>query len=87
MNRRPYHRPEAVEVLEVLSIIPVTARKGWRIARVKQNGLEFAELRACSFDPGWQPSAGDHRSVIRGPALRRVIAALEALDAKIGGKA
>ncbi len=85
MSRRPFHRSEAVELVEVLAFVPVTARKGWRVARVKQNGLEFAELRACSFDPGWQPSAGDHRSAIRAPALRRVIAALEALDAKIGG--
>ncbi len=87
MRRRPFHKPEAIDLIEVLAFVPVTPRKGWRIARVRQGGIEFAELRACSFDPGWQPSAGDHRSVIRGPALRRVISALEALDVKIGGKA
>lgn len=82
---RPHHRPEAIELIEVLAFVPVTARKGWRIARVRQDGIEFAELRACSFDPKWEPSAGDHRSAIRAPALRRVIAALQALEAKIGG--
>ncbi len=85
MTRRPFHKPEAVELVEVLAFVPVTARKGWRIARVRQGGIEFAELRACSFDPQWEPSAGDHRSVIRGPALRRVIAALEALETKMEG--
>lgn len=81
---RPYHRPEAVELVEVLAWVPVTARKGWRVARVRQNGVEFAEIRSCSFDPRWEPSAGDHRSAIRAPALGRVIAALQAAEAKIG---
>lgn len=70
-------------MIEVLAWIPVTARRGWRIARVRQDGVEFAEIRACSFDPGWEPSARDHRSVIRGPALARVISALEAAEDKI----
>lgn len=82
MSRRPHHQPE---VIEVVAWVPVTPRKGWRIARVRQAGLEFAELRSCSFDPNWQPSPTDHRSVVRGVALRRVIAALQALEAKIGG--
>ena len=79
---RPSHRPEP-ELLEVLAWIPVTARRGWRVARVRQDECEFAEIRSCSFDPGWAPSARDHRSVIRGPALARVIAALEAAEEKI----
>lgn len=81
---RPFHKADAVEVVEVLAFVPVTPRKGWRVARVRQAGVEFAELRACSFDPRWEPSPSDHRSVIRAPALRRVIAALQAAEAKIG---
>ncbi len=81
---RPFHSADSIETVEVLAWIPVTSRKGWRIARVRQNGCEFAEIRACGFDPQWEPSARDHRSAIRGPALARVIAALQAAEVKIG---
>lgn len=81
---RLFHKPEAVEVIEVLSIVPTTPRKGFRIARVKQAGVEFVELRSVNLDPKWAPSPGDHRTAIRNPALRRVIAALQAAEVKIG---
>lgn len=81
---RPFHRLDAVEVVEVLAFVPTTSRKGWRIARVRQAGVEFVELRACNLDPRWEPSARDHRSAIRTPALGRVIAALQAAETKIG---
>ncbi len=82
---RSHHRPEAIEVLEVLAYVPTTSRKGLRIARVKQAGVEFVELRACNVDPSWEPSPTDHRTAIRTPALRRVLAALQAAEAKLGG--
>ena len=85
MSRRPHHQPDAVELIEVLALIPTTRRKALRIARVRQGGVEFVELRACALDPKWEPSPGDHRTTIRTPALRRVLAALEAAEAKIGG--
>ena len=74
-----------VEVVEMSAIVPTTSRKGLRVARVRENGIEVAELRAVNLDPAWQPSPGDHRTTIRVPALGRVIAALQALNAKIGG--
>lgn len=85
MSRRRFNRPSAVEVLEVLAWVPTTGRKGWRIARVRQDGAEMAEIRACHFDPRWEPSPKDHRSTIQRSALGRIIAALVAAEAQIGG--
>ena len=73
-----------VEIVEVLALIPQTARKALRIARVRQNGVAFVELRAVGLDPAWQPSPRDHRTAIRTPALGRVLAALQAAEMKIG---
>ncbi len=75
-----------VEIVDVLALIPQTARKALRIARVRQDGVELVELRAVNLDPAWQPSPRDHRTTIRMPALRRVLAALQAAEAKVGGR-
>ncbi len=83
MSRR-FNKPKAVEIVEVMSIVPTTSRKGLRIARVKQAGVEFVELRSVNLDDKWGPSPGDHRTAIRTPALRRVLATLQAAEAKIG---
>ena len=83
MSRRS-RKPKAIEVLEVMGFVPTTPRRAWRIARVKQDGVEFAELRSCNLSPAWQPSPTDHRSVLRGAALRRIIAGLQAIEAKLG---
>ena len=85
---RPFHAPEAAELVEVLAFIPSTTRKGWRVARVRQGGVELVELRACNLDPSWRPTTKDHRSMIRSPALGRVIAALQAAERNIaeGGR-
>ena len=86
MSRRYHHRPEAAEVVEVLGIVPTTRRKGVRVARIRQGGADLVEIRSVSLDPGWQPSVGDHRTVVRSSAVGRVIAALQAAEAKAGDK-
>lgn len=83
MSRR-HHKPEVAEIVEVLAIIPQTSRHGLRIATVRQNGIESAELRTVNLDPAWGPSPADHRTTIRSTALRRVVAALQAAEAKLG---
>ena len=85
MTRRA-HRPDAVEVVELMALIPQTARKALRIARIRQGGVELVELRLVGLDPAWEPSPLDHRTTIRTPALRRVLAALQAAEAKVGGQ-
>ncbi len=40
-----------VEIVEVLALIPQTARKALRIARVRQDGVELVELRAVGPRP------------------------------------
>ena len=85
MTRRA-HRPEAVEVVELMALIPQTARKALRIARIRQGGVELVELRLVGLDPAWEPSPLDHRTTIRTPALRRVLAALQAAEVKVGGQ-
>ncbi len=85
MTRRA-HRPEAVEVVELMALIPQTARKALRIARIRQGGVELIELRLVGLDPAWEPSPLDHRTTIRTPALRRVLAALQAAEVKVGGQ-
>jgi hypothetical protein len=79
---RRAHRPEAVEVIEMLALIPQTSRKALRVARVRQGGVDLVELRLVGLDPAWAPSPLDHRTTIRTPALRRVLAALQAAEAK-----
>ena len=86
MSRRPHHRPDAVEVIEVLALVPTTRRKALRVARVRQGDAEAVEIRNANLDVNWQPSIGDHRTLIRAAALRRVLAALEAAEAKIDGE-
>lgn len=84
MSRRA-HRPEAVELVELLAIVPMTRRKGLRVARIRQGGADLVEVRAVNLDPNWEPSAGDHRTVIRSSAVGRVVAALQAAETKAGG--
>ncbi len=79
-----HHAAAAIEIREVLSLIPMTQRKALQVAIVRQNGIDLIELRSVNLNPNWQPSVKDHRTVIRRPALRRVLAALEAACVKIG---
>ena len=85
MSRRAHHAPERIEVLEVLAYVPTTRRKGLRVARIRQGGADLVEIRSINLDPQWQPSAGDHRTVVRSAAVGRVIAALRAAEDRTEG--
>ena len=76
-------RGGAVEVIEMMAVIPQTTRRALRIARVRQNDVEHVELRVVGLNPAWQSTPLDHRITIRMPALQRVLAALAAAESKI----
>ncbi len=84
MNPR-HHTAAAVEIIEVLATIPTTRRKGLRVALVRQDGVEMVEVRHIALAPDWRETPGDHRTTIRSEAVGRVVAALAAAGAKLGG--
>ena len=86
MNR-PFHRPDAVKIVEIVAVIPLTSRKAVQVSIVEQNGVRMGEVRHVGLAPDGRTVEARHsqRTTIRSKAIARAVEALASVAVRLEG--